>query len=86
MTNAGEKTDNGIDVRLFAGLEARSRDRVAHLRLPVAEAPTVGALLERLGLAPEVAGLRLVNGLHAGLKAVLADGDEVALFPPLGGG
>ena len=78
--------DDAIEVRLFAGLEARTRDRVAHLRVPIAEAPTVAVLLERLGLPPAAAGLRLVNGLHARLDETLRPGDDVSLFPPLGGG
>ena len=54
--------------------------------MPIAEAPTVAALLERLGLPPAAAGLRLVNGLHARLDETLRPGDDVSLFPPLGGG
>jgi len=38
------------------------------------------------GLEPGAAGLVLVNGVHAGPDHVLGPGDEVALFPPLGGG
>jgi sulfur-carrier protein len=78
--------DQDIDVRLFAGLEARTRDGVRHLRLPLSDAPTLAALLERLGLPAGGAGLRLVNGVHAAPEAVLQPGDEISLFPPLGGG
>ena len=46
----------------------------------------MGAVTEALGLEPGAAGLVLVNGMHAGPERVLAPGDEVALFPPLGGG
>jgi len=76
----------GIVVRLFAGLE---RDAApgegAERRLPVLEAPSVGAVLERLGLEGR-AGLILVNGVHADAGRDLAPGDEVDLFPPVGGG
>jgi sulfur-carrier protein len=83
MSDAG---GDDIDVQLFAGLERHTRDGVTRLRLPLADAPTLAALLERLGLQPAAAGLRLVNGLHAPLDAALQPGDAVALFPPLGGG
>ncbi len=78
--------DEEIIVRLFAGLETLTRDRVTELRLPLAEAPTLVALFDRLGLPPTAAGLRLVNGRHAGPDDPLGAGDEVSLFPPLGGG
>ena len=79
-------TDDCIDVRLFAGLETRTREGVSHLRISAAEPLTLAALLARLELSPSAVGLRLVNGLHAGQDDVLHPGDEVSLFPPLGGG
>ncbi len=75
-----------ISVRLFAGLESRTRERRAAWELDPREVATVGALTEALGLEPGAAGLILVNGMHAGPEQVLSSGDEVALFPPLGGG
>ncbi len=73
-------------VKLFAGLESRTRDARTTLDVPPAEAPTVAALTLRLGLAPGATGLVLVNGLHAPADRELRAGDEVSLFPPLGGG
>jgi sulfur-carrier protein len=75
-----------ITVKLFAGLEARTRVRRLEERLTVAEAPTVGAVAVRLGLDAGLVGLVLVNGIHACDDRELADGDVVSLFPPLGGG
>lgn len=75
----------GIVVRLFAGLDRDATGAGAERRLTLAEAPSVAALLERLGLAGR-AGLVLVNGLHADTARTLAPGDEVDLFPPIGGG
>jgi len=46
----------------------------------------VGAVSGCLGLGPGVAGLVLVNGVHARDDHRLVPGDEVSLFPPLGGG
>lgn len=75
-----------FSVTLFAGLEERTRERRTSRDYDPREAPTVGAVIESLGLATGAVGLVLVNGVHAGLDRVLAPGDEVALFPPLGGG
>ena len=77
--------ESGIVVRLFAGLEQVARGAGAERRLAAAEAPHVGAVVERLGLQGR-AGLILVNGVHAGTDRALAPGDEVDLFPPVGGG
>lgn len=75
-----------VTARLFAGLERQSRERRAVRRVPLARAATVAALCETLGLPSGVAGLMLVNGVHADPATRLADGDEVSLFPPVGGG
>jgi molybdopterin converting factor small subunit len=80
------ETPGAITVRLFAGLEARTLERRAVHEFTGVEAFTVGAVVARLGLPPGVAGLVLVNGLHARDDQELMAGDEVSLFPPLGGG
>jgi MoaD family protein len=72
------------------------------IEVPAAEAPTVGALLDRLGDSPQrraelLAGTELkphlvimINGTPVPpdhpLAAPLKDGDVVAIFPLLGGG
>ena len=73
-------------VKLFAGLESRAREPRTAYDLTPAAAPTIADLTVALGLAPGAAGLVLVNGLHAGADQALRAGDEVSLFPPLGGG
>jgi sulfur-carrier protein len=75
-----------ISVRLFAGLELRTRERRAVWEFAPGQAATVSAVMEALGLEPGAAGLVLVNGVHARPERTLDPGDEVALFPPLGGG
>jgi molybdopterin converting factor small subunit len=52
----------------------------------VGGAATVTDLCESIGLPAGVAGLVLVNGVHAEAGTPLHDGDEVSLFPPVGGG
>ena len=75
-----------ISARLFAGLETQTVVRSTERSFRPAETPTVGALVARLGLEPGATGIVLVNGRHAGADTVLAAGDEISLFPPLGGG
>ncbi len=75
-----------ISVKLFAGLELRTLERRAAWEFEPGQAATVSAVTEALGLEPGAAGLVLVNGVHAGPERLLSPGDEVALFPPLGGG
>lgn len=70
-----------ISVKLFAGLELRTRERRTAYQLDAREAVTVGAVTEAVGLEPGAAGLVLVNREHAGPEHVLGPGDEVALFP-----
>jgi molybdopterin converting factor small subunit len=75
-----------IIVRLFAGLESQTRERCITHAYDPREVATVGAAMEALGLAPGAVGLILVNGVHVAPCHALGPGDEVALFPPLGGG
>ncbi len=75
-----------VRVKLFAGLERRTRQGAAAVDVPAEEARSVGVLAAFLGLPAGAAGLVLVNGLHARPETELSAGDEVSLFPPLGGG
>ena len=71
-----------VNVRLFAGL----RERAGWARQEV-EAATVGGVWETLGLGDEPEGLLYaVNKEYARRDDALADGDEVALIPPVSGG
>jgi len=47
---------------------------------------TVGAMLPSLGLVPEDIKLVFVNSKNSALETVLADDDQVGLFPAVGGG
>jgi molybdopterin synthase catalytic subunit len=72
----------GVTVRLFAGL----RERAGWSRREV-EAATVADVWPQLGLGDEPGGLLYaVNQEYATRDTELADGDEVALIPPVSGG
>ena len=77
-----------IDVQLFASLGryAPSGDGTAPREVSLEEGATVGSLLERLGIPPEVVKLVFVNGVHATGGTALHDGDRVGVFPPVAGG
>jgi molybdopterin converting factor small subunit len=58
-----------------------------HLDLPLADPPTLGALLAHPALAAlPVDALLAVNQTFASRDAALKDGDAVALLPPVSGG
>jgi molybdopterin synthase catalytic subunit/molybdopterin converting factor small subunit len=72
-----------VKVRLFAGL----RERAGWGERDVEGVTRVGDVWPLLGLGPEPEGLLYaVNKEYAGREQELADGDEVALIPPVSGG
>lgn len=79
-----------VRVLLFAMLRERLGQRELEMKLP--EGATVASLVEQLG--KQYPGLRLrdlplavaVNQEYAAATHPLADGDEVALIPPVSGG
>ncbi len=74
-----------ITVRLFAGL--RERAGSAGRTLDLGEGATVADVWALLDLGDEPAGLLYaVNKEYAPAATPLADGDEVALIPPVSGG
>lgn len=77
-----------VRVKLFATLR-RTRPGLGIGEAFPVEAPaetTVGRLIERLGLPQEQVKLVFVNGIARDRDHVLADGDVVGIFPPVGGG
>jgi len=47
---------------------------------------TVAHLIEQLGLPPDQVKIVFVNGLVRTPDHILAQGDELGIFPPVGGG
>ena len=72
-----------VTVRLFAGL----RERAGTGRVELEDVASVGDVWSRLDLGDEPDGLLYaVNREYAESTRALADGDEVALIPPVSGG
>jgi len=74
-----------VAVRLFAGLRELAGMRATEIELP--DGSTAADVWPALGLGDEPSGLLVaVNKSYAARDAVLTDGDEVALIPPVSGG
>lgn len=77
-----------IELALFAKLSARypvGGSGREPRPLDIDEGMTVGALVEQIGLAEEQR-ITFVNGRHAPDDRILAQGDRLAIFPPIAGG
>jgi MoaE-MoaD fusion protein len=74
-----------VFVKLFAGVRERAGTSERTLELP--DGARAGDVWEQLGIGDEPAGLLYaVNRTYADGDRALADGDEVALIPPVSGG
>ena len=74
-----------VSIRLFAGLRERAGTGARTLELT--DGATLGDVWPALGLGTEPSGLLYaVNKHYAEAETSLADGDEVALIPPVSGG
>jgi molybdopterin synthase catalytic subunit len=74
-----------VSIRLFAGL--RERAGTGARRLELADGARVADVWPALDLGSEPSGLLYaVNKSYADAGSALADGDEVALIPPVSGG
>jgi molybdopterin synthase catalytic subunit len=74
-----------VTVRLFAALRERAGTGRRELDLP--DGSTAGDVFAALGIGAEPPGLAYaVNQEYAERTAPLADGDEIALIPPVSGG
>jgi len=77
-----------IHLALFAYLSALQPDGQGgrHARaIEVTPGDTIATLIDRLGL-PDEPRVVFVNGRHAADDYALAEGDRVAIFPPVAGG
>jgi molybdopterin converting factor small subunit len=77
-----------IELALFAKLSSRYPVPGSGREprpVDVEDGTTVGAFVERIGLDGEQR-ITFVNGRHAADDRTLADGDRLAIFPPIAGG
>jgi molybdopterin converting factor small subunit len=77
-----------VTIALFAHLSSFQPDGEAGRKpraFDLPEGTTVGAVIGSLGL-PDEPRVLFVNGRHADDYTVLAEGDRLAIFPPVAGG
>lgn len=72
-----------VNVKLFATLRI---NRFSEKKIEVMPKTTIKELIKELGLPFEEVSIIFVNGRHAKPETELKDNDEVAIFPPIGGG
>ena len=72
-----------LTVKLFAGFQ---RGRFVIETRSCAAPPTVGEVVDALGIPRPEVGVMMVNGRNAELGDRTADGDVLAIFPVIGGG
>lgn len=70
-------------IKLFATLRTGRFD-ISEMEL--AESTTILDIIEQLGIDRKDAAILFINGVHADLESVINEGDDVAIFPPVGGG
>ena len=77
-----------VHVKLYAGLERllAEAESAVPFEVQLAEGATVGDMLVHLELSQRIVKLAFVNGRSRSMEHLLGDGDEVGLFPPVGGG
>jgi molybdopterin synthase sulfur carrier subunit len=79
---------NTIHVKLFATLRRLRPGLGLGESFPVQlpEGATLGDLIRQLDLPETEVKIVFVNGIVRDREYVLADGDELGIFPPIGGG
>ena len=77
-----------VHVKLFVTLRQYYPELGIGEAMPVEldDGATVANLIERLRLPTDIVKVVIVDGVVRGEDHLLADGDEVNMFPPVGGG
>jgi len=72
-----------VTVKLFATLR---ENRFDEKEIEFHDGTTAREIISAIGVPPTEVTLIFINGRHSSPETVLADGDTLALFPPIGGG
>jgi len=77
-----------VTVKLFASLARFSPGGLpgTPFKITLSESATVQVVVDQLGIPSEETKVTFVNGLIRDPDWVLQQGDEVGIFPPIGGG
>ena len=72
-----------LTVKLFAFFrDNRFKQRLTEYP----EGTTVEDIIRSLGIKPDEVGVTMINSRHCELQQVPAEGDQLAIFPMIGGG
>lgn len=72
-----------ITVKLFAYFR---EERFKKEERDYPESTTVAEVVTGLGIDPEEVGVLMINSRHCLFETVLKEGDDLAIFPVIGGG
>jgi len=77
-----------IKINLYATLSQYlpNRSGQTSANMDIKNDTSVRELLQQLDIPDESVKLIFINGVHAGMDAILKDGDRLGVFPPIGGG
>lgn len=75
-----------IHIKLFADLRPYGPGGSGTFDADFPEGTPVGAVLDSLSIPPEKPKILLVNGVHSDRSRPLAEGETLAVFPPVAGG
>ena len=75
-----------VEVKLFAGLELKSRLSTRQNMVEYRPGLSLGDAIDSLGVPRAAVAIFMVNGRQSSLDTELRDGDRVGLFPLVGGG
>ena len=70
-------------IKLFATLR-NGRFDISEMNFT--EGTTILNVVEQLGIDKKDAAILFINGVHAELDSIINEDDDVAIFPPVGGG
>lgn len=72
-----------LTVKLFAYFRD---NRFKQQQMDFAEGTTVEEIIRSLGVPLDEVGVTMINSRHCELEQVPKEGDQVAIFPAIGGG
>ena len=72
-----------VTIKLFANFRNNRFNKQVRT---IAPDSTVGAIAKELVIEEDEVGIILINGRHGSLDQTLAEGDNLSLFPLVGGG
>lgn len=73
-----------IEIKLYATLQSCAPADADHFTIE--SGTCVEKVLEALAIPTDQVKLLFRNGVKCGLETLLAEGDRIAVFPPVGGG